>query len=398
MKKNVLWILCSLLLALVSCSTKDEEMPIITEKTPIINLSETSPVKLIEGDSKEVIISGEHIDKFEVTSSNADVATINVNVKAKTFVIEAKSVGTATVTVTSKNVSKVLEIEVSSKNILVEQITFLNEQTKFAVGRSYDLDFKVLPENATNKKLVWSSDNTKVVRVNQDGTFHVSIVENGKATITAKSTDGSNVSAEITILAVNPIKQIQIDLGESHTMAVGSEFKLGYELTALTSKFAPTDATLSWKSSSPEIVSVTNEGKIRCLQEGEAQITATANDGFGAESNIIIKSITPVSRIELNNLGKGQALSVKNRSKTNLTVSTFFENNLVETIEKRKSKNPFVSVRFFKRNESQNYMAEIKDDVLLVHKTGTFVLGAVYTHSLIPNEEVTCEITVTVTD
>ncbi|MDO4782782.1 MAG: Ig-like domain-containing protein [Capnocytophaga felis] len=397
MKKNVLWILCGLFLAFVSCSTKEEDMPIVAEKTPIVNLSETSPVKLIEGESKEVIISGEHIDKFEVKSSNTEVATINVNVKAKTFIIEAKTSGIATITVSSKNVSKVLEVEVSSKNVLVERITF-GEQLKFPIGKTHRLEFTVFPENATNKKLIWSSDNTKVVRVNQDGTFHVSIVENGKATITAKSTDGSNVSAEITILAVNPIKQIQINLGESHTMAVGSELKLGYELTALTTKFAPTDETLSWKSSSPEIVSVTNEGKIRCLQEGEAQITATANDGFGAESNIIIKSITPVSRIELNNLGKGQALSVKNRSRTNLTVSTFFENNLVETIEKGKSKNPFVSVRFFKRNESQNYMAEIKDDVLSVHKTGTFVLGAVYTHSLIPNEEVTCEITVTVTD
>lgn len=55
----------------------------------------------------------------------------------------------------------------------------------------------VFPENAANKTLNWSSDNTGVVTVEQNG--NVVPVAPGKATVTAEAADGSGVKATIDV-------------------------------------------------------------------------------------------------------------------------------------------------------------------------------------------------------
>lgn len=62
---------------------------------------------------------------------------------------------------------------------------------------TYELDYKVLPSNATNQTLKWSSSNKKVVTVDNNGV--VTMVGVGKAVVTAKSTDGTKKKAACTI-------------------------------------------------------------------------------------------------------------------------------------------------------------------------------------------------------
>lgn len=69
-----------------------------------------------------------------------------------------------------------------------------------AVGKSVVLETSIQPMGATNKRLNWSSSNNNIAIV-ENGT--VTAVAVGSATITATSTDGSNVSAscEVTVVA-----------------------------------------------------------------------------------------------------------------------------------------------------------------------------------------------------
>ena len=48
------------------------------------------------------------------------------------------------------------------------------------------------PSNATNKNVVWTSSNSKVVTVDQKG--NVKGIKAGKATITVKTKDGNKVA------------------------------------------------------------------------------------------------------------------------------------------------------------------------------------------------------------
>lgn len=396
MRKNAIRALCALLLAITACSTKEKDAPIVIEKIAIIELSEKLPVTMLEGESKDVTVSGQYVEKIEVTTSDANIVTVST--KDKVFTINAKAAGTATVTVTSGKATKVLGVEVSSKKIAVSRIEF-NERVKFPIGKGAKLEYTIYPEDATNKILTWESDNTKVVRVDKEGNIHVLRVPNGKATITAKATDGSEVSASITIWAVNPVRSIQINLGDSFLTEVGHSGKLTAEVEGSDPQFGASDPTLSWTSSNPEIIRVDKNGNFEALKEGEVQILATANDGFGAESQLTLKAFKSVNKLKVENSNDNETLTAKRGTNISLTVSTYYNDKLVETIYNGKSVSSFVNLVFSTRNESENYMAEVgRDGLLKLHKKGTFTLRISYSNSLERNTYIDKEIKVTVTD
>ncbi len=68
-------------------------------------------------------------------------------------------------------------------------------------GDSLQLKAFILPNDATNKYLLWSSSNTDVATVDSNGL--VTAVSPGSTTITAMTTDGSNLSAACTIIVKN---------------------------------------------------------------------------------------------------------------------------------------------------------------------------------------------------
>jgi len=82
--------------------------------------------------------------------------------------------------------------------IKVEKITLNKENLNLEVGKSFKLVATVSPDNATNKKVKWSSSNEKVVKV-VDG--NVTAVGVGTATITVVSEDGNaKVSLKVSVI------------------------------------------------------------------------------------------------------------------------------------------------------------------------------------------------------
>ena len=74
-------------------------------------------------------------------------------------------------------------------------------------GSEVQLSVVVLPEEATNKEVAWSSSNESVATVDNNGL--VSIHKEGEATITATTTDGSNLSATCVIKAFSGIVEVE---------------------------------------------------------------------------------------------------------------------------------------------------------------------------------------------
>ncbi len=88
-----------------------------------------------------------------------------------------------------------------SKRQKVESIT-LEGNTQMEVGDKQQLRATVLPEDALNPTLSWTSSNTQIVNVDSNG--QVEATGTGKAIITAAATDGSGISAQFTISIPNP--------------------------------------------------------------------------------------------------------------------------------------------------------------------------------------------------
>ena len=81
-------------------------------------------------------------------------------------------------------------------------VTLSNTALNMTPGATSQLTATVLPENATNKAVTWTSSNTSVATVNATGI--VTAVANGSATITATTTDGTNLSASCSVSVTTP--------------------------------------------------------------------------------------------------------------------------------------------------------------------------------------------------
>lgn len=126
-------------------------------------------------------------------SSDPTVATVNNGL------VTALKNGKTTITVKLDNGSKATcLINVSSSTfvrVILLQINARNVTLK--VGGTSQLSVSIIPSNATNKTVTWSSDNTSVAVVDENG--KVTAKKPGIANITAKSVDGVSTSSVIIV-------------------------------------------------------------------------------------------------------------------------------------------------------------------------------------------------------
>lgn len=128
-------------------------------------------------------------------SSNTAVATVNTS-----GLITAVAAGSTTITVTTQDGAKTATcaVTVNATNVAVTSVSLSLTSASLSVGGTQQLTPTILPANATNKSVTYSSGNTAVATVNASGL--VTAVANGSATITVTTVDGSKTStAAITV-------------------------------------------------------------------------------------------------------------------------------------------------------------------------------------------------------
>lgn len=129
------------------------------------------------------------------SSNNTGVATVNGS-----GLITAVASGSATITVTTQDGAKTATsvITVNSSNVAVTSVSLSPTSATLSIGATQQLTPTVLPSNATNKSVTYSSNNTAVATVNSTGL--VTAVSNGTATITVTTADGNKTgTAAITV-------------------------------------------------------------------------------------------------------------------------------------------------------------------------------------------------------
>lgn len=124
-------------------------------------------------------------------SSDISVATIDANGQLNTV-----GIGATTITCTAHNgVSARCEVAVNP--ILISNITLNETEAEMTVGEALQLAEAILPEDATDKSVIWSSTNEAIAVVNESGL--VTAVGSGTCQIKATANDGSGKTASCVV-------------------------------------------------------------------------------------------------------------------------------------------------------------------------------------------------------
>lgn len=157
--------------------------------------------------------------------------------------------------------------------VAVTGVTLGETSKSLSVGDSAVLTVTVLPEDATDKTVTWSSSDSSVVSVSE-GT--ITAQKAGSADIMVTTANGNyTASCKVTVTAktVN-VTAVSLNKTSLSLTAGNSE--------ALTVTITPAEATnknVVWKSSSEAVATVDTTGNVTAKAAGTAQITVTTEDG-----------------------------------------------------------------------------------------------------------------------
>ena len=156
-------------------------------------------------------------------------------------------------------------------------------------GRSTTVKVKVSPTNATNKKLKWTTSNSKVAVVNSQG--KITAKGRGNATIKVMALDGSNKYATVKVTVKQPVTSVKLNRKSANLKVKGSSKQKTITLKATVNPKNANNKSVSWKSSNTRIATVNSKGKVTAKKRGTCYITATAKDGSkkSAKCKIVVK-------------------------------------------------------------------------------------------------------------
>ncbi|MDE5571984.1 MAG: Ig-like domain-containing protein, partial [Prevotella sp.] len=175
--------------------------------------------------------------------------------------------------------------------LLVKEIILSSNSITLYPGKKSQISANVLPKNAENKTLIWTTSDESIATVNADG--KVTAIAVGEATITATAADGSGVSATCQV-TVKPIMVETLTINpETWSGAEGESF----QITAVVTPEDATDKTVAWSSSDETVATVDATGYVNVLKGGSCVITASTQDGSGLSAKCIITSVSGIDDI-----------------------------------------------------------------------------------------------------
>ncbi len=171
--------------------------------------------------------------------------------------------------------------------VAVSSVSLNKSSAELTVGETVKLTATVLPADAKDKTVSWSSSNTSVATVSPTG--DVTAVAEGSSTI--KATAGSK-SATCAVTVVKPnvtVSSVTLDK-DRLDLTVGGTAKL----TATVSPADASDKNVTWESSDAAVATVDKDGNVKALKGGTSTVTAKAG-GKSASALVDVMEVTPSS-------------------------------------------------------------------------------------------------------
>ena len=263
-----------------------------TIKVTGINLNKTtSTVKVGATDTLTATVLPTNATNQNITwtTSDKNIATVSNGV------ITGIAKGTVTITATTEdgNYTASCEVEVKEEvasTVKVTGISLNKTNSTIKVGATDTLTATVLPTNATNQNVTWTTSDKNIATVSNGV---ITGIAKGTATITATTEDG-NHTADCEVTVSEETSEIVLVTGvtlnkENLSLEVG-------DTSNLVATINPTDATnknVTWTSSDESVATISDSGIITAISKGTTNITVTTVDGnFSATCKLTVTEKT----------------------------------------------------------------------------------------------------------
>ena len=261
-------------------SEQEERLNKIPEiETSINNINESLNTKANISDIPTKISKLENDSKF-ITQTQLD----NIVISAGGF------------TVKNLSTSEISEILSAIFVVPVESIVASTNHLSINVGETRQITYTIIPANATDKTVTYSSSDNSKVSVDQLG--NIRALEEGDVLITITCSNGVSTDCQVVVSEVSEVVAVTgMSLNKTNVnMHTGDTLTL----KATISPANATNKSVKWESSAPTVASIDNNGLVTALSDGSATITCTSVSNASVSANCTIgittiKSLTSVT-------------------------------------------------------------------------------------------------------
>ncbi len=164
----------------------------------------------------------------------------------------------------------------------VESISLDEPASTIIVGATLKLTATILPEDATDKTVTWSSDDEAVATVDQTGL--VTAVAAGEGKITATTTNGNKTADCVVTVeeAVIAVTGVQISHDDTLIIEGGT-----FQLTANVLPANASNQNITWSSSDESKATVDQTGLVTALVPGTTTVKVISEDS-GLEAACVV--------------------------------------------------------------------------------------------------------------
>lgn len=176
-------------------------------------------------------------DTVKYTSSNSSIVSVDAE-----GVLTAKAVGSAQITVTTTGgLTRYCSVVVSEKRIPAGDLQLSDSEVSLYPDETKFLTAEVVPSNATNSNVTWSSENEEIAAVNQVGL--ITAKAPGQTVITASLSNGLSRKCTVKVKAVSAaeifVENVNAQPGETIEVPVCIENNTGIASVRMKLTFDP---------------------------------------------------------------------------------------------------------------------------------------------------------------
>lgn len=253
-----------------------------TNNIPVTNINVQPEIyELVLGDglqlTYEILPSNASNKLVTWVSSDPDIAEVD----GYGYVI-SKRVGSVEITCTSMS-NSLIKSTITINNVLPPptNIEIMPKYSEISIGNSIQLNYTILPENANNNEVSWTSSNEQVATVDIGGV--VTAINVGTSNITVISNENENIFDTCTIQTKIPVKSIKLN-NNTYSLGINQSFQLEYVIT-------PSNATyknVKWTSSDNNVITVSSTGEVVAVAVGTATIKVESIDDPSISDNCLV--------------------------------------------------------------------------------------------------------------